>query len=563
MSQTFSQLLSMLKVSAVAPEDATPAGSKGVSGSSDGLMNGTLIGLEKENLRVDLQGLIARSDHPAALGAALCNPHITTDYSEALLEVVTPALPDGRDALNFLLQAQRFIERELPENEFIWDTSMPCVIDGVKNIRIGNYGSSNAGKMKSIYRRGLGLRYGKSMQTIAGIHFNLSWPDSFWDHWHQTSGSSKSRQDFVTDGYFSMTRNLLRNGWLIPYLFGSSPAICKTFLQGQPALPSMKTHNINSYYEPFGTSLRMGDIGYQYDKDSGVEIEVDYTTLDSYLTDLLRLISTPHSAYQKLGLTDEAGEIQQLNTNLLQIENEYYSSVRPKQLTQSGESPIHAMHRRGILYLELRSVDVNIFEPAGMCESQLAFLEAFMLCSQLQASPPLTNDETRMINSNMTAVAHRGREPGLKLQSPAGPVNLTDWANEQFDAIMEVAELLDSGVRGLGETNRYREAVAMMHKRVADPDLTPSARVIDEMLTGYPSFHDFAKDKSRQHAATRADLTEDESITRLLQQQVQLSHDAQKKMEAADDQPFEDYLKQYFQQFDAEELSRYRQAGAS
>ena len=54
-----------------------------------------LKGVEKEGLRITPRGSISLSPHPVQLGAALTHPHITTDYSEALLELITPALSDG------------------------------------------------------------------------------------------------------------------------------------------------------------------------------------------------------------------------------------------------------------------------------------------------------------------------------------------------------------------------------------------------------------------------------------------------------------------------------------
>lgn len=537
-------------------------------GGTASLFEGRKIGLEKESLRVQDNGLIAKSDHPEKLGSALCNPYITTDYAEALLEVVTPALPSSAQALDFLLQSHRFLHQRLAQNEFVWNTSMPCVLDGAKHIRIGEYGSSHPGQMKHVYRRALGLRYGKAMQTIAGIHFNFSWPEQFWDAYatikpgrgkpvkSEGTGGSVNVQ---TEGYFDTTRNLLRAGWLIPYLFGCSPAICKTFLDGRDPLPGMKIHNQSTCYEPFGTSLRMGDIGYQYDKESAATIQVDYTNLQVYLSDLYRLISQPHPAYEKLGICDDEGQYQQLNANLLQIENEYYSSVRPKQIAKTDESPLLAMHRRGIQYLELRSVDIDVFEPAGLSRPQLAFLEAMMLYAQMDDSPPLSDAELKMIDHNMTLVAHRGREPGLVLQGLDGEQTLQVRAGELLDKILGAAQVLDAGTG----KSLFRDAVREQQEKVRDPDLTPSARVLREMMSEHASFYDFAKHYSLNAAESLKSLQPDPAIEERLQSAVKDSLEKQSALEASSEGSFEQYLQNYFEQLQSDELDVYQPLATS
>ena len=102
------------------------------------------IGLEKESLRVSHDGSIAQTPHPMALGSALTNPYIPTDYTEALAELITPPMQDGGEALAFLRDVQKFVYDNL-ENEILCATRMPCVLAGVKNIHIARYGNSKAG----------------------------------------------------------------------------------------------------------------------------------------------------------------------------------------------------------------------------------------------------------------------------------------------------------------------------------------------------------------------------------------------------------------------------------
>ncbi|MBX2879129.1 MAG: glutamate--cysteine ligase [Granulosicoccus sp.] len=524
---------------------------KQLQGAATGsVVDGRLVGVEKESLRVSSDGSLSQLKHPESLGAALTHPHITTDYSEALLEVVTPPMDDVPAAVEFLQDVHRFIYPRLPADETIWATSMPCVVSGDDSIPVGVYGNSNAGKMKHVYRRGLGLRYGKTMQTIAGVHFNYSWPKAFWPIWQDLCESQDDLQGFITEQYFQVTRNLLQFGWLVPYLFGASPAVCNSFLGDAAQLPGMRAFKKHTVYEPFGTSLRMGDIGYQYRKDAAEPIHVSYNDMESYIDDLHRLITRPHPEYSSLGVTDADGRIQQLNTNVLQIENEYYSSVRPKQIPDNGEMPLLAMARRGIRYLELRSVDVDVFEPVGVSHGQLHFLEVFMLFSLLHDSPEFDPADIDKISANMSSVAHRGRDPELTLHRGDQQVPLVQWGLELIDAMTGVAEMLDKHTG----TTLYTATLQAQKLKFQDSELTPSARVLREMKKDYDSFYEFARAWSLKHneaLSSPANSAVDDWLTNLAQQ----SHADQRALEASDSGSFEHYLENYFKQLDSADLA--------
>jgi len=370
-------------------------------------------GLEKESLRVSPDGRLSQTAHPSVLGAALTHPWITTDYAESLLELITPPQERATQALDFLLNVETFVYQQL-DQELLWTTSMPCVLAGEDDIRIAEYGSSNAGRMKHIYREGLAWRYGKAMQVIAGIHFNYSIDDAFWQPWQQVQGDTGELRTFRDAQYMGLVRNLQRYGWLIIYLFGTSPAICKSFLGGRTPPEGMEAFNAYTLYEPFGTSLRMGNIGYTNSKENKTGVKVCYNTLESYVSSLRHAIATPCAEYAEIGVKVD-GEYRQLNANILQIENEYYSTVRPKQPLQGFEKPSDALEKRGIAYVELRSIDVNAFHPAGLTHQQLFFLEVFMHFCLLQDSPLVSAEEFAAINQNQMLTAHRGRDPEVRL----------------------------------------------------------------------------------------------------------------------------------------------------
>ena len=279
------------------------------------LMRNSAIGVEKESLRVNNTGGIAQTPHPEALGSALTHPYITTDYSEALTEFITPPFHHIKQVLDFFRDTQQFVYQKL-DGEFLWATSMPCVVAGETSIPVAEYGSSNPGRMKHVYRLGLGHRYGRVMQVIAGVHFNYSFPPEFWPVYSELESNRLPLQDFISESYMALIRNLQRFGWLIPYLFGASPAICKSFLGGAPT--TLKEFNENTYYQPYATSLRMGDIGYQNNKEYEYGIKANYDSLDAYIESLTCAIETHCPEYEKIGVVVD-GEYRQLNANIKRV----------------------------------------------------------------------------------------------------------------------------------------------------------------------------------------------------------------------------------------------------
>lgn len=508
------------------------------------LLANSQIGLEKESLRVSPDGGLAQTTHPAALGSPLTHPYITTDYSEALVEFVTPPCTKIQDALDFLRDTQQFAYSVLDkasDMELLWATSMPCVVAGETSIPIARYGKSNAGTMKTVYRRGLGHRYGRVMQVIAGVHFNYSFPDNFWPVFQDIEKETSNSQDFISASYFALIRNLQRFGWLVPYLFGASPAVCKSFLSGKTS--RLDSFNENTYFQEFATSLRMGDIGYQNNKESESGIKANYDSVESYIASLKRATETPFPDYKKIGV-QLGGRYEQLNANILQIENEYYSTIRPKQIMQPFEKPIHALKERGVRYVELRSVDVNAYDPLGINDRQMRFLEAFLVFCQLHASPPISAQERKDIDNNELAAAHRGRDPHLMLSRNGKKIHLKKWAAEIMEAMAGVCELLDEG----DDCKRYAESLSMQAEKVQDPDRTPSARMLAEMRAQGEGFFHFALRMSQQHQAYFRGLSpnpeKEAEFVRLAEQ----SWLRQREIEASDEETFSAYLQRYFAQ---------------
>ncbi len=510
-----------------------------VNAREPGVLTGGLKGIEREALRVTPEGRISQAPHPGALGSALTHPHITTDYSEALIELVTPPFQQTWELQQYLCEIHQFVYRHLGD-ELLWVTSMPCVLGGDAEIPIARYGSSNIGRMKHVYRAGLGLRYGRVMQAISGVHFNYSFPGGLWPVLQAVDESKVVGQPFVDDAYFALLRNYRRFGWLILYLFGISPAICRSFFRDREIPASLESHGPHTLVAPHATSLRMSDLGYRNKSQAGVHVSVN--SLGEYVRDLSRLITTPHPEYQAQGV-EVNGEWRQLNANLLQIENEYYSFIRPKRVAFSGERPTKALLRGGVQYVEMRSLDVGAYDPVGVNQRKLCFLEAFAALCMLRDSGPLSAEHSERFETNHVLVASRGREPGLGLWTERGSLALADWAGEILDQMQGLCELLDAG----DDARPYTTALAMQRAKLADAALLPSVRLLAELEREQVSFFDLALAMSRLHRDYFRDLVPpDEGRLAALRTEADDSLEEQHRVEAADRLPFVDFVAHYF-----------------
>jgi glutamate--cysteine ligase len=499
-----------------------------------------LKGCEKEGLRITPEGSISLSPHPVQLGAALTHPNITTDYSEALLELITPALSDGSEMLRFLTDLHQYVCANI-NDELLLSASMPIGNLQSSAIPIARYGSSNIGRMKHIYRQGLSYRYGGCMQVIAGIHFNYSLPESFWSEYQHFMKQTGDLQSFRAGAYMGMIRNLQWYGWLIPYLFGSSPAVSKSFVDGRNSSYSnaLEKFDETSYFKPFATSLRMSEIGYVNPVQAS--FRVSFNSLDEYIRDLSKATSIPYLDYERVG-TKVGGQYRQLNTNLLQIENEYYTSVRPKQLTRPNERPLRALSSRGIQYIEIRSLDIDIFEPTGISIETTRFLEALSLLCLFHESPAHDIRQYDEIKRNGLAVANKGRDPALKLLNKGQEVPLRTWALMLCDEMQEICEALDNGV----ENRPYTKALHKQMEIIRHPELTSSAKMLAIMRDQKLSVAELVLQKSRQYTSQFQKTPLDTSVKRDFDLQVENSLHQLERMNKSSGIPFDQFLSNYF-----------------
>ena len=476
-------------------------------------------GIEKESLRTLTGGGLALTPHPLALGSALTHPNITTDYSEAQLELITGVHATPEAVVEEITRIHQFVYRAIGD-EMLWVASMPCGLPTDETIPIGRYGSSNVGRAKSVYRMGLGHRYGRRMQTISGIHYNWSMPG------------------ISNEGYFSLIRNFRRHSFLLLYLFGASPAVCSSFVAGrQHELQHLTEHTLQM---PHGTSLRMGRLGYQ--SDAQASLAVSYNSLERYGRSLQEALTVPYPAYEAVGIRNPGGDYNQLATSLLQIENEFYGTIRPKRVIFPGERPLHALRERGVEYVEVRCMDLDPFCPVGIVAETMRFIDIFLLHCLLSDSPPDTPQEIAALARNQHRVAARGREPGMRLECGDGDIPLAEWGMRVLEECKPIAAAVDAAHGG----ERYAAALAAAGGGLIDANSVPSARVLAAMAKYHESSYvRFARAGSQETKAAILALPYAAEVDERFRRLARESLDEQKQIEAADTMPFEIYRQQY------------------
>ncbi len=484
-----------------------------------GALQGIRRGIEKESLRTQASGALALTPHPAALGSALTHPRITTDYSESQLELITGVHAGVEACLDELTQIHQFVYRAIGA-EMLWVGSMPCGLPTDETIPIGLYGSSNVGRAKSIYRMGLAHRYGRRMQTISGIHYNWSMP-----------GVSSEQ-------YFGLIRNFRRHSFLLLYLFGASPAVCSSFVAGRAH--ELQTLAGQTLYLPHGTSLRMGRLGYK--SDAQATIAASYNSLDSYAASLHEALTRPYPAYEAIGIRNPGGDYNQLATSLLQIENEFYGTIRPKRVILPGERALHALRERGVEYIEVRCMDLDPFVPVGIATQTMRFLDVFLLHCLVSDSPRDTPQEIAALARNLLRAADRGREPGLLLERGEALVTLQGWGAEILDECDAAAAALDAGHGG----TLHRDALDAARQVLDDAALAPSAQVLSTMVEEFDgSYTAFTRAQSVQTKGRLLALDFPPDLQARFTAMAEASVAEQRRIEAADTMPFEAYRQAY------------------
>ena len=495
-------------------------------------------GIEKESLRISNSGKLSNKPHPKSLGSALTNPYITTDFSEALLELITPTFNDAQSCLDFLNDLHVFVYNNI-EDEMLWPCSMPCPMDNEEEIPIGNYGMSNSGMIKTIYRKGLSERYGSLMQTIAGLHYNFSFSDEFFNILLPLE-ENKNEKELKNEVYLHIARNFKRFGWLYFFLYGASPAVCDSFVEkGKHGLESLPGGGL---YKPNSTSLRMGDLGYISKAQD--DLNISYNTLEDYCLDLENALTTPYKAYQDIGEFVDDKRVQ-LNTSVIQIENEYYSTIRPKRVCLTGERPVNVLRTEGIEYLELRCVDLDPFSPVGVRRDQLDFMDTLLMYCLLKESPPIGRGEAETIKNNHEKIINNGRDVSQIINLNGDEGTALDFSEKILSELKEISSTLGESVFKEGK-NLWMESIDLQMKKIKNIDETLSGKVLNDLLTKNMSFREFGLKLANEHS--QYFKTDQRYENLFFEEAVKVSLEKQDEIDAQIEPDFESYLKEYFSQ---------------
>ena len=391
-------------------------------------------GIEKESLRVNKEGFISAQSHPKGLGSSFTNPSITTDFAEALIEIVTPVYTDINQLYKKLESLHVFINKNLENNETLWPYSMPPKIKTESEINIATYGDTNMGKLKHIYRKGLAIRYGKTMQCVSGIHYNFSLSDESLKKF-----LGISNQEDKSKAYLGLIRNFKRLFWFVLLEFGNSAVVDKTFVSRRNN--DLEELNSSDLFQKDATSLRMSDIGYQSQAQKNLDFK--YNDLASFLDELKTGIIMPHPEFQKLGLQDENGKYQQISDGILQIENELYDCIRPKRAGKSGQRPYQLLKDQGIQYVEVRGIDLNPSSLLGITEDQIRVLDMLLIYCIVNDSPEMTDEEKLIIEKTDITTIKYGREGSSKINYRNSEVPISQARDHLVENLLLLANEMD------------------------------------------------------------------------------------------------------------------------
>ncbi|MGI9345112.1 MAG: hypothetical protein ACR2PW_02475 [Gammaproteobacteria bacterium] len=499
-------------------------------------------GIEREALRVTPEGALSQKPHPKELGAPLCHPHITTDFSEAQIELVTAPQENLNDMLQELQDIHAFVASCLGE-ERLWPLSMPCSLSTTTEIPIAHYGTSHLAHFKQLYRTGLQYRYGAAMQTISGIHYNLSLSDQFWLNWGQCNNLQGSLVDIKNIGYLHIARNFQRFHWVLLYFLGNSPMTCDDMAGSLVSSELVSEWPYGGLYNATATSLRNSDIGYS--TEAQPEIKLDYSDITAYTRTLQQAITDIHAPWQKL--QNRFSTPIQLGCGKLQIENELYAPIRIKPAASRSARPVRLLKDNGVEYIEIRCIDLNHTAPAGITEDACRLIDLLILyCLCLPAPEDGDGLRTLFLNNNQ-AVALRGQ---ILAQTLANADNSSaDEADEWQRQLRHICE----GMALIAEV--------MPHERTA---WIQAAQIATEQASGQqpiPSCAQLAAAQQQQHSLLELGLEhalahhrhwQTQHTDALNQRMTQLSQNSviQKEQleqnDQAHGQSFAEYCRQYF-----------------
>ncbi len=418
----------------------------------NGFFNSLVIrrGIEKEFFRVDSDGYISKSSHPKSLGSALTNKFITTDFAEAQLELVTPTFEDIDSLYDFLYSLHVFVAQNIEDGEMLWPFSMPPKIENESDINLGYYHQSNIGLLKHVYRRGLKVRYGPTMQCVSGMHYNFSIkPESLYIF------SQSNDQENMNKAYLSLVRNFKRIFWFILSEFGQTNIVDKSFVKGR--VHNLEELNNEDMYLMDATSLRMSEIGYQ--SKAQRDLDIKYNSLESFLKKIKDAITIPYPEFEAKGLKDADENYQQISTGIIQIENEYYDSIRPKRSASNNMRPYELLKNFGIEYLEIRGVDLSPHDITGISKHHMRFLDVVLIYCLIKDSPKISSEEKDLIDRNDQITIYDGRNENTEVFIGGEKININVAKDKIFEELKEVASFFNESEEFLNAIDYVKKSI--------------------------------------------------------------------------------------------------------
>ncbi|MAR95811.1 MAG: glutamate--cysteine ligase [Gammaproteobacteria bacterium] len=408
-------------------------------------------GIEKEFFRVNLDGFISKRPHPELLGSSLTNKFITTDFAEAQLELVTPVFEDIKSLYDFLYSLHIFVAQNIEDDEMLWPFSMPPKIKDESDINLGYYHQSSIGLLKHVYRKGLKVRYGPTMQCVSGMHYNFSVsPDSF------SIFTQSDDQKVTDDAYLGLIRNFKKLYWFILSQFGQTNIVDKSFIKGRKH--NLEKLNNEDMYLKDATSLRMSEIGYQSKAQHNLGIK--YNSLEGFLNKTKKAITVPYPEFEKKGLKDSDGSYHQISDGIIQIENEYYDSIRPKRSASNNKDmrPYDLLKNFGIEYVEIRGIDLSPHDITGISKYDIKFLDLFLIYCLINDSPNISSEEKNLIDINDHTAIYYGKDDNKSIYMNGDKINIGEGKKRIFEDLKELAIFFDDSEEYLNSIEHVKNS---------------------------------------------------------------------------------------------------------
>ncbi|MDC3006457.1 glutamate--cysteine ligase [bacterium] len=430
----------------------------------------TYKGLEKENLRTDLEGKISGNKFPCNLGSHHFNKYITLDYSEPHFEIVTPPFEDNLELFKFLKDLHLYLEQQI-EDDFLWNYSMPPKFKK-KYITLPPSGDINKSKLAYLYRLGLRNRYGDKMQSTAGIHFNISFSSSVID----SLGGDKD------EIYLCACRNFLRIFPQVLRVIGASPVAHKSFIKDRDI--NAEFLNRTDCYLPKATSLRVSKLGY-YSEEQEQKF-INFNSLKDYLEIIKYYINVPNKRFKEIEI--ELANPKQINNGTIQMESELYNHIRPKGEFTTNERQYNQLKKGGIKYLELRSIDLNPYTAYGISQIEIEFLELLSIYCILCGNEKIDPIEEIKIKENIRRASESGQDCNLICSFEKGDAEKNIKALTQ-----ELLESLESLSNEIGLKENHKNMFKEFYRRNEVP---LSTQIIDDLSNN--SIVNFISSKSKK-----------------------------------------------------------------